>query len=517
MESQTFHQILEKRFALNDFRRGQLEIIQSIMGRQDTLAVMPTGGGKSLCYQLPAFALKGTVLVISPLIALMRDQVEALQRQGIPSGCLHSGQTLDEKRKVFREMKEAETFLLYVSPERVQKDGFASWIKTAPVTLIAVDEAHCLSQWGPDFRPDYYRLSLLRELRADVPILALTATATPQVLRDISARLNLQKPDSHVYGFYRPNLYYQVEQCESEGQKNAMLEEAVRSFPDGKIIIYCGTRKQCEAVDDQLSKLFSAVDYYHAGLNADQRKQVEKSFEKGETRILAATNAFGMGVNHPDVRLVVHYQMPSNIESYYQEVGRAGRDGESSTCLMLYSKKDKGLHSYFIRNSDAPPEIIQHRWNALDTIVQYAEGGECRHAGILTYFRDTQRINRCGHCDICFPASERRVESVEELKNILLVSQKKKKKKSVSSSSARPLTPEEQLRLEVIREWRLEYARERDLPAFLIFSNRTLTDLAKLDPAELKSSSDLDSIYGLGDKKIQVFGKELLKCLSECR
>jgi ATP-dependent DNA helicase RecQ len=511
-QTQSYESLLRSAFSLESFRRGQREIISSVLMGKDVLAVLPTGGGKSLCFQFPAFYREQLVIVISPLIALMKDQVSSLTRQGLRAGSLHSGQTEGEKREVFRQMQEAGPFVLYLSPERAQKEGFHQWIKQRSIALFAIDEAHCVSQWGHDFREEYAQLNILKTLRPDVPILALTASATPTVLNDVSRRLGLVKPDLHVHGFYRPNLYYQVEACADEDEKMAYLQQALRQTPEGRVIVYCGTRKITEAVAGALQRDFEKVDYYHAGLSPNQRTDAQESYERGDVRILVATNAFGMGIDHPDVRMVVHFQMPANIDSLYQEMGRAGRDGKESTCLMLYSKKDKGLQSFFIQESTAPAEIKRSRWNTLEALINYAEGGECRHAEILTYYRDSQRLQRCGHCDSCVPSSSRKIAQPPPGMMVNAVVRVRKKSKSAKSGPPEDqLTGLDEQRFQDLRDWRKAKATELDVPAFVVFSDKTLKHLALANPQTLE---ELRRIYGISEAKVERFGPEILSRLS---
>lgn len=503
--------LLQERFKLPIFRRGQKEIIGSILAGKDVLAVLPTGGGKSLCYQYPAVFKNELVIVVSPLIALMKDQVASLKRMGIPAGCLHSGQSDNDKREIFREMNKGGAYLLYLSPERVQKEGFQLWIANRKIALFAVDEAHCVSQWGHDFREEYSQLKILKTLRPDVPILALTASATPFVLNDISRQLGLKSPQRHVHGFYRPNLYYQVETCADEDEKLERLKQAIRQVPEGRILVYCGTRKVTEELASSLERDFAAVGYYHAGLSNGSRTEMQEAYGAGEIRILVATNAFGMGIDHPDVRLVVHFQMPANIDSLYQEMGRAGRDGFESTCMMLYSKKDKGLQSYFITKSGAPAHIQSSRWSTLENLVEYAEGGECRHAEILTYYQDSQRIEKCGHCDVCLPSSPRRIQPppVRFLEKITKLRKKPNSKKLPTLLEEKDSLNQQQVQLfELLRQWRREKAKELDVPAFVIFSDKTLRHLALAHP---RTEEELGRIYGVGEAKIEKFGREILQ------
>jgi ATP-dependent DNA helicase RecQ len=496
----TYEKLLSEKFNIQQFRTGQKEIITAVLAKKDALAVLPTGAGKSLCYQFTAVYSQQLVIVVSPLIALMKDQVSSLIKKGIPAGALHSGQSDDDKRFVFSQIKPDQTFILYLSPERVQKDGFQKWILNRKIALFAVDEAHCVSQWGHDFREEYAELKILKNLRPDVPVLALTASATPTVLDDIALNLQLVKPERLVHGFYRPNLYYQVETCQNDDEKNQWLIQSIQQNPEGRIIIYCGTRKITQELTTVLESHFSKVGFYHAGLSPHERTKIQESYQRSDLRILVATNAFGMGIDQPDVRLVVHYQMPANIDSLYQEMGRAGRDEKPSTCLMLYAKKDKGLQSFFIENSTATKSIKNLRWKNLDALVNYSESSECRHAEILTYYKDSQRLKKCGHCDVCDPKSARKIIKIKQVITKLV-------KKKTSKPGLNELNEVEEIRFQALRLWRKEKADELDLPAFVIFGDKTLREIAQKNPQSL---GDLKYIYGIGESKLEKFGWDVL-------
>lgn len=520
VSSQQLDSILQTAFHLPAFRRGQKEIISSVLAGRDVLAVLPTGGGKSLCYQLPAVVKRELVIVISPLIALMKDQVAGLQDLNIPAGSLHSGQSEAEKKEVFRRMAEGGPFVLYLSPERAQKEGFRQWIRQRPIALFAIDEAHCVSQWGHDFREEYSQLGILKTLRPDVPILALTASATPNVLHDIAIQLGIVKAERHVHGFYRPNLYYQVLLSSDDNDKRSLLEQAIRQTPEGRVLIYCGTRKITVEVSEFLEARFTGVSYYHAGLSDSVRTRRQEDYESGKFRILVATNAFGMGIDHPDVRLVVHYQMPANIDSLYQEMGRAGRDGRDSTCVLLYARKDKGLQGFFIQQSDAPYAIKKTRWATFDALVDYCENSECRHSEILTYYKDSQRIAHCGHCDVCVPESGRRIlrpprksdaDLIVDSKTGKTLAKKTKSSKKKKGAEDAPLEGLEALRFEDLRTWRKQKSLELDVPAFIICSDKTLRHLAVANPQTIQA---LPAIYGLGESKIAQFGADIVSQLT---
>ena len=355
---------LQKHFGFDDFREGQREVIGSILEGKDAVVVMPTGSGKSLCYQLPAMILDGVTLVVSPLIALMKDQVDALRARGLPATFINSSISESEQHARIDSLRRREHKLVYIAPERFRSSRFNAALQSIPVSLFAVDEAHCISTWGHDFRPDYLRLrSVIKSLNR-VQTLALTATATPYVRSDIIQQLGLNRPDTFVSGFDRPNLSIEVVHTEREKQKIAEIRRLAKTIR-GSGIIYAATRKAVEQVGNKLKGAGLSVTTYHAGMTDSIRIKAQDEFMSGRTQMIVATNAFGMGIDKPDIRFVVHYQMPGSIEAYYQEIGRAGRDGLPSTCVLLFNYADKNTHDFFIEGSYPDISVIKQVYNSL--------------------------------------------------------------------------------------------------------------------------------------------------------
>lgn len=408
--------ILQTYFGYESFRPGQKETIQNIKNQKNTLAVMPTGGGKSMCYQVPGLMLDGTAIIISPLISLMKDQVDALQSLGIPATFINSSLQVDEQLKRLREMEENKYKFVYVAPERFESTSFVHTVKRIRLALVAFDEAHCISEWGHDFRPSYRSIvNNLKEI-PNIPVfVALTATATEGVIKDIRKLLNITEKDVINTGFERKNLSFHLVKGKD---KATYLRSFLENHRDESGIIYTATRKQADALFDQLRKQKIAVAKYHAGMNEDERKLAQGAFIQDEKTIMVATNAFGMGIDKSNVRYVIHYAMPMTIESYYQEAGRAGRDGEPSDCILLFSQQDVQLQKFLIEKSLMNDEAKQTEYEKLQEMINYCHTDSCLMTFILNYFGDTSVTNNCKKCSNCLHRHEK-TDITEEAQMIL--------------------------------------------------------------------------------------------------
>jgi ATP-dependent DNA helicase RecQ len=404
--------LLKQSFGFDSFRPLQEEIIRDALAGRDVLALLPTGGGKSLCFQLPALARKGLTVVVSPLISLMKDQVDALQASGIEATFLNSTLTATESGRRTLGLRNGEYKLLYVAPERLMLSGFLANLKNWNVNQIAIDEAHCISEWGHDFRPEYRQLAQLRELFPETPLMALTATATPRVRSDILKQLRLREPKCYVASFNRPNLTYRV--LAKQGSYKQLLS-FVNARPDESGIVYCQSRNSTENVAARLQADGINARPYHAGLDAKTRATNQEMFLRDDVRVICATIAFGMGINKPNVRFVVHYDLPKNVEGFYQETGRAGRDGLPSECLLLFSAGDAVKYSRFIDeiSNEGERKIARQQ---LRQMVELAEGAECRRAALLRYFGEQFSEPNCGACDNCLTPRETYDGTVEAQK-----------------------------------------------------------------------------------------------------
>ena len=404
---------LKQYFGYDTLRPSQEPIIANVMAGRDTLAIMPTGGGKSLCYQLPALVLPGLTLVISPLIALMHDQVQSLNKNGINAVYLNSSQSSEEQNQIWEVLERIKVKqnascvddlkLIYTSPERLLANNnyLLEFLKELPISLIAIDEAHCVSSWGHDFRPEYSQLSILKDLFPTTPIIALTATADELTRKDILSKLNLTNPQTFISSFDRPNIHYRVE---SKGDPYQQLTDFIRSWPKQAGIVYCLSRKSTEEVASKLNKMGITAKPYHASIEKSEKELTYNDFMADKIQVICATIAFGMGIDKPNIRFVVHWNLPKNIESYYQETGRAGRDGLPSEAMLIYNAGDAFTLRRFIDNDNNNTEMgklfrtIQH--DKLDRLLEFCQTGHCRRRVLLQYFQE-KSLKDCGNCDCC--------------------------------------------------------------------------------------------------------------------
>ena len=397
--------ILKTYFGYDEFRNGQDKLIESIIEGRDALGIMPTGGGKSICYQLPAIALDGITIVISPLISLMKDQVDSLNELGINATFINSTLDNGEFLQILEGIRGNSYKIVYVAPERLNTDSFINLVRDIRISLVAVDEAHCISQWGHDFRPSYLEIPrFINSLKQRPAVAAFTATATKEIIKEIKRLIGLRNPIEVTTGFDRPNLYYQV--LKVSNKSKFLIEYLNENFKTESGIVYCATRKSVESLVKILNdKGFSAVGY-HGGMNSEERQNNQDEFILGNKRLIVATNAFGMGIDKPDVRFVIHYNMPKNMEAYYQEAGRAGRDGEKSDCILLYSASDIVKQKLMIQNDDIDPKRQEMLYKNLQYLVNYCNTNDCLRNQILNYFDEDFAIDKCKNCSNCIDSSE---------------------------------------------------------------------------------------------------------------
>ena len=499
---------LRRYWGYNSFRPLQERIVRSLLAQHDTCVVMPTGGGKSLCYQLPAVVSERTTVVISPLIALMQDQAAQLAQMGIPAAVLNSSVSNEEQNRVMRQARDGAFRLLYLSPERLQRADTLGWLQQVPISFFAIDEAHCISEWGHEFRPEYRQLSRLRGKFPDRPIAAFTASATRHVRHDILTQLELRNPDKYIASFHRPNLRYLVREC-NRVEHTAMLVTALRHYDEGNVIVYSPTINKVEETVDFLGDQGIAAVGYHAKMDSGERRRNQERWMSDEVRVLVGTIAFGLGINKATVRAVIHLALPKSVEQFYQEAGRAGRDGNPADCILLWRKQDAGLLGYFA-NQILNDAERNRAWDRYRTIRAFAESGKCRHRQICTHFGETPKWTSCGGCDVCGAAPRWLMGTVAPTLRRAVVGAGSKEVRATTSSAAQV---DQGLR-EYLREWRRRTAKEQSMPAYVILHDSSLDEICRLQPTSI---SGLLTITGIGERKADLYGQEILSALRQYR
>ncbi len=498
---------LKRYWGYSAFRPLQENVVKSLLAGHDTCVVMPTGGGKSLCYQLPAVIAGRTTVVISPLIALMQDQSAQLAQMGIPSAVLNSTLGTEEQKRVMRQSREGDYRLLYLSPERLQRADTIGWLQQVPISLFAIDEAHCISEWGHEFRPEYRQLSRLRSSFPDRPIAAFTASATRHVRHDILAQLQLRNPDKYIASFHRPNLRYLVRECDGSNQTQLLLN-ALRNYGDGNVIVYSPTINRVEETVDFLENNGISALPYHAKMQNDDRRRNQERWMSDEVRVLVGTIAFGLGINKATVRAVIHLSLPKSIEQYYQEAGRAGRDGNPADCVLLWRKQDAGILGYFANQITDAAER-DRAWQRYHTIREFAESHQCRHRQICKHFGETPKWDSCGACDVCgsqpewltIGMSQAAVKQTAATRSFGIARQ----------NTTMPVDLELE---EYMREWRRNTAKENSIASFMVLHDSTLEEICRVQPT---SVGQLLTISGIGERKAATFGQGILAALTAFR
>ncbi len=497
---------LRRYWGYSSFRPLQERIVRSLLAGNDTCVVMPTGGGKSLCYQLPAVVSERTTVVISPLIALMQDQAAQLAQMGIPAAVLNSSISNEEQSRVMRQARDGAFRLLYLSPERLQRADTLSWLQQVPISFFAIDEAHCISEWGHEFRPEYRQLSSLRGKFPNHPIAAFTASATRHVRHDILAQLELRNPDKYIASFHRPNLRYLVRQCDSV-EHTALLVTALRHYDEGNVIVYSPTINKVEETVDFLEDQGIAAIGYHAKMDASDRRRNQERWMSDEVRVLVGTIAFGLGINKATVRAVIHLALPKSVEQFYQEAGRAGRDGKPADCILLWRKQDAGLLGYFA-NQILDSAERDRAWQRYHTIRAFAESAKCRHRQICTHFGEIPKWPSCGSCDVCGAAPEwlTEVAAPAAVRRAVATSGGTRVVSTVAQA-------DEDLR-EYLREWRRKTAKEQGAPAYAVLHDTSLDEICRSQPTSI---SELLNITGIGERKAELYGQGILSALRQYR
>lgn len=500
------NQTLKQYFGYDSLRTGQEELINGILAGHDVLGIMPTGAGKSLCYQLPALMLKGITLVISPLISLMSDQVKALNQAGVHAAYINSSLTENQIRIALSYASQGRYKIIYVAPERLNTPRFLDFACNADISMLTVDEAHCISQWGQDFRPSYLEIAgFLTRLPRRPIVSAFTATATERVKNDIVASLGLNNPVTMVTGFDRPNLFFRVVTRKGGSQKDNSIINYVKKHEDESGIIYCATKKNVDKLYTLLNEQGISAGRYHAGLSNDERKQNQEDFTYDRIRVMVATNAFGMGIDKSNVRYVLHYNMPQSLEYYYQEAGRAGRDGEEAECVLFFSKQDIMINKFLLQNKASAGDVASDMQKTandqrkLQQMINYCETDKCLREFILSYFGDTTPCicNKCSNCVV-----------VEDEEEETYVETGKKRKKAAQLAGLNELGA---ALFEKLRSVRTELAAEKSVPPYIICSDKTLKDICAKLP---RDKEQLANVYGMGEQKIQNYGEAFVTAVN---